>query len=79
MDAAYELLGKRTVLASGLLMLSHIPFVVGILVMYRKLGEPPDTGLYHTSPQGEEAGLSDSDIETSDFDSVDESKQLVPQ
>ena len=37
MDAAYEGMQKRTFLAMVLLMFSHLPFLVGIIVFFQKL------------------------------------------
>ena len=73
-DAAYEVLQKRTVLAMGLLMLVYIPFLVGILLMYRQLENPPslNTAANNTS-DSESSESSDSD----DIGAV-ERKQLVP-
>ena len=84
-DAAYELLHKRTVLASGILIALHLPFLVGILVLYHRL--VPTHSLYRAGDRGKEeeeegeGGLSEvsSDDDHSDSaDTADENKQLVP-
>ena len=46
-DAAYEGVQKRTFLAMVIMAGAHLPFLVGIIVMYRKLGEKNvDQSLY---------------------------------
>ena len=40
-DAAYEGLKKRTFAAMILLMITHLPFLIGIIIMYKKLGAKP--------------------------------------
>ena len=38
MDAAYEAMMKRTFLAMTIMILTHLPFLIIIIVMYPKLG-----------------------------------------
>ena len=62
-DAAYEGLMKRTFVAMLVLMATHLPFLTGIVVMYRKLGFKPTKSAFSDS---EEVGSK------SDPDSVNE-------
>ena len=78
MDAAYELLQKRTVLAMGIIILVYIPCVVGILVMYQPLGNPPSSGLYKAAASSERTSVQESDGDSSNHGDSDEREQLVP-
>ena len=46
MDAAYEGARKRTFVAMLVLVATHVPFLVGIVVMYRKLGLKPNESAF---------------------------------
>ena len=74
MDAAYEVLQKRTVLAMGLLIVTYLPFLVCTVALYRPLGKPPP---HKTDSPGNEkpsSGYLSGDNDSGN----DESKQLVP-
>ena len=60
MDAAYEGMKKRTFVGMLVLVTTHLPFLIGIIVMYRKLGVKPNEVEY----KEEETRESDSDIDS---------------
>ena len=63
-DAAYEGLMKRTFVAMLLLLTSHLPFLIGIVTMYRKLGSKPAESAFKDSEDDDgESDPSNSDTE----------------
>ena len=73
-DAAYEGLMKRTFIAMLLLMASHLPFLIGIVLMYRKLGSKPMKSAFTDLEEDEvESGTDTSDKELDNFPLVCES------
>lgn len=62
MDAAYEGLMKRTFVAMIVLLATHLPFLIGIIFMYRKLGFKPDKSAFKDSK--EESDDSESDMDS---------------
>lgn len=60
-DAAYEGLRKRTFGAMLVLLATHLPFLIGIVFMYRKLGiKPPKSSFKDVKEENECA----SDLDT---------------
>lgn len=73
-DAAYEGLMKRTFVAMLLLMISHLPFLIGTVIMYRKLGSKPMESAFMDSEDDEvESGADISDKELDNFPLILES------
>ena len=73
MDAAYEGIQKRTFLGMLLLAAVHIPFLVGIIIMYRKLGEKHvDQSLYSELASSD---TSDSGVEEENGDHDESSSE----
>jgi cbb3-type cytochrome oxidase subunit 3 len=64
-DAAYEGLMKRTFVAMIVLLVTHLPFLVGIVFMYRKLGSKPKESAFKESE--EENDDSETDMDTSEL------------
>ena len=62
MDAAYEGLMKRTFVAMIVLLVTHLPFLIGIIFMYRKLGFKPNKSAFKDSE--EESDNSESDMDS---------------
>lgn len=58
-DAAYEGLMKRTFVAMVVLIAAHLPFLSGIMFMYKKLGSKPKESAFKQSK--EESDDSESD------------------
>ena len=67
MDAAYEGLMKRTFVAMLVLLATHLPFLIGIIFMYRKLGSKPTESAFKDFEE-------ESDDNESDMDSSNENK-----
>lgn len=65
MDAAYEGLMKRTFAAMIVLLATHLPFLIGIVFMYRKLGLKPNKSAFKESE--EESDDSETDMDTSEL------------
>ena len=55
MDAAYEAIQKRTFLAMIILGGLHIPFLIEIIILYRKLG-PTDNQHSQSMSKSDDAG-----------------------
>ena len=60
-DAAYEGLLKRTFVAMIVLLATHLPFLTGIIFMYRKLGLKPNESPFKDSKEGSDDSESDMD------------------
>ena len=69
MDAAYEGQLKRTFVAMLVLLAAHLPFLIGIIFMYRKLDFKPIESVFKDFK--EDSDDSGSDIDTNDGNGSD--------
>ena len=73
-DAAYEGMMKRTFVAMIVLLATHLPFLTGIIIMYRKLGSKPTESAFKDSE--EETDNSESDMDSSNENNLFSSNDM---
>ena len=79
-DAAYEGLMKRTFIAMLVLMASHLPFLIGIVILYRKLGSKPMESAFTDLEEDEVESETDAgDKELDNFPLICESDTCSPE
>ena len=64
MDAAYEGVMKRTFVAMFVLVATHLPFLIGIVLMYRKLGLKPNESAFKSLKEDNKESDSDTSTES---------------
>ena len=79
-DAAYEGVMKRTFLPMLLLAALHLPFLIGVTIMYKRLGTKPAISAFKEDElHGRKDDLTFRNSEDSGDDNVNSDSELIPE